>query len=76
MFNRAKRASPQKRIDCLIGAGTGVRGDVMFTGGLRVDGQISGMSPTSTGNLERSCWASMLGSKARSTSRMSSSTAR
>jgi len=49
MFNRAKRASPQKRIDCLIGAGTGVRGDVMFTGGLRVDGQISGNVATING---------------------------
>jgi hypothetical protein len=33
MFERKKHAPPQKRIDCLIGAGTVVRGDVTFTGG-------------------------------------------
>ena len=38
MFERKKHAPPQKRIDCLIGAGTTVQGDVSFTGGLRVDG--------------------------------------
>ena len=41
MFERRK-ASPQKRIDSLIGAGTVVRGDVVFTGGLRIDGQVQG----------------------------------
>ena len=49
MFNRKKHALPQKRIDCLIGAGTVVRGDVIFTGGLRVDGQISGNVATANG---------------------------
>ena len=34
MFERKKHAPPQKRIDCLIGAGTTVDGDVSFTGGL------------------------------------------
>jgi len=33
---------PQKRIDCLIGAGTTVRGDIVFVGGLRIDGQVTG----------------------------------
>src|SRR5688500_5267144 len=33
---------PQSRIDCLIGAGTSIEGNVMFTGGLRVDGQVKG----------------------------------
>ncbi len=42
MFERKKHAPPQKRIDCLIGAGTVVRGDVIFTGGLRIDGQVQG----------------------------------
>lgn len=42
MFNRKSHASPQKRIDCLIGAGTTVDGDVSFSGGLRVDGVIKG----------------------------------
>ncbi len=41
MFGQAKSA-PQKRIDSLIGAGTVVRGDVTFAGGLRVDGQVIG----------------------------------
>lgn len=33
---------PQNRIDSLIGAGTRIVGDVHFTGGLRVDGEIDG----------------------------------
>ena len=42
MFDRKKHAPPQKRIDCLIGAGTTVRGDIVFVGGLRIDGQVTG----------------------------------
>jgi cytoskeletal protein CcmA (bactofilin family) len=41
MFERRKPA-PQKRIDSLIGAGTVIRGDVVFTGGLRIDGAVEG----------------------------------
>jgi len=41
MFAR-KSDKPQNRIDSLIGAGTRVDGDVTFTGGLRVDGEIRG----------------------------------
>ena len=41
MFQRRKPGA-QKRIDSLIGAGTVVRGDVIFSGGLRVDGTIEG----------------------------------
>src|SRR3954470_13332259 len=33
---------PQSRIDCLIGAGTSIEGNVAFSGGLRVDGQVRG----------------------------------
>ena len=33
-------SKPQNRIDSLIGAGTKIIGDVHFTGGLRVDGEI------------------------------------
>ena len=29
-------------IDCLIGAGTAIRGDVRFKGGLRIDGEVCG----------------------------------
>ena len=42
MFQRKKPTSPQKRIDCLIGAGTTVMGDVHFKGGLRIDGTVKG----------------------------------
>jgi cytoskeletal protein CcmA (bactofilin family) len=41
MFGK-KSSKPQGRIDSLIGAGTSVAGDVTFTGGLRVDGEIKG----------------------------------
>ena len=42
MWERKKRATPQKRIDSLIGAGTVVNGNVSFTGGLRIDGHVHG----------------------------------
>jgi cytoskeletal protein CcmA (bactofilin family) len=42
MWERKKRPTPQKRIDCLIGAGTVVSGDVTFAGGLRIDGKVHG----------------------------------
>jgi cytoskeletal protein CcmA (bactofilin family) len=34
----AKRNKPQTRIDSLIGSGTRIEGNVIFSGGLRVDG--------------------------------------
>lgn len=40
MFKKASK--PQTRIDTLIGAGTIISGDVSFSGGLRVDGEIKG----------------------------------
>ncbi len=49
MFERKKHAPPQKRIDCLIGAGTTVHGDVAFTGGLRIDGVVRGNVTTANG---------------------------
>ena len=48
MFQK-KHDKPQKRIDCLIGAGTTVDGDVSFTGGLRVDGVVRGNVHTANG---------------------------
>jgi cytoskeletal protein CcmA (bactofilin family) len=42
MFFGKKRVKPQSRIDSLIGAETKISGDVRFSGGLRVDGQIAG----------------------------------
>jgi cytoskeletal protein CcmA (bactofilin family) len=41
MFGK-KTNKPQGRIDSLIGAGTSMIGDVTFSGGLRVDGEIRG----------------------------------
>lgn len=41
MFGK-KSSKPQGRIDALIGAGTSVEGNIVFTGGLRVDGEIKG----------------------------------
>jgi cytoskeletal protein CcmA (bactofilin family) len=37
-----KASKPQRRIDSLIGAGTKIEGNVSFSGGLRVDGEIHG----------------------------------
>ena len=38
-----KRApKPQSRIDSLIGSGTRIEGNISFSGGLRVDGEIKG----------------------------------
>ena len=42
MWQRRKHTAPQKRIDSLIGAGTVVDGNVMFSGGLRIDGHVRG----------------------------------
>lgn len=41
MFQKkAKKA--QSRIDCLIGAGTTIEGNIHFSGGLRIDGSVKG----------------------------------
>lgn len=42
MFGKKKTGTPQNSIDSLIGAGTRVEGNVVFTGGLRVDGEVRG----------------------------------
>ena len=42
MFGSKKGNMPQSRIDSLIGAGTRIEGNVFFTGGLRVDGEVRG----------------------------------
>jgi len=41
MFGKKKAFSSQ-RIDTLVGQGTEINGDLMFTGGLHVDGRING----------------------------------
>lgn len=48
MFGR-KGSKPESRIDCLIGAGTTIEGDITFTGGLRVDGRVRGNVAASDG---------------------------
>lgn len=45
-----KSGKPQNRIDSLIGAGTTISGDISFTGGLRIDGEIKG-NVHATGDL-------------------------
>ena len=43
MFGQKKKGSaPQTSIDSLIGVGTRIEGDVFFSGGLRVDGEVRG----------------------------------
>ena len=42
MFGGKKGNSPQSSIDSLIGAGTRIEGNVTFSGGLRVDGDVRG----------------------------------
>jgi cytoskeletal protein CcmA (bactofilin family) len=39
---RKQPSKPQNRIDSLIGAGTKIEGNVSFSGGLRVDGEVIG----------------------------------
>lgn len=38
----SKPTKPHNRIDCLIGAGTRIDGNIVFSGGLRVDGHVRG----------------------------------
>jgi cytoskeletal protein CcmA (bactofilin family) len=42
MFGGKKNSKPQNRIDSLIGAGTHIDGNITFSGGLRIDGEIRG----------------------------------
>lgn len=42
MFGKKGDVKPQGRIDSLIGAGTRVEGGLYFTGGLRIDGEVTG----------------------------------
>ena len=39
---RKQPSKPQNRIDSLIGVGTRIEGNINFTGGLRVDGEVVG----------------------------------
>lgn len=42
MFGDKKDHTPQKRIDSLIGVGTTIEGNIVFSGGLRIDGRVKG----------------------------------
>jgi len=41
MFTK-QHSKPQNRIDTLVGVGTKIDGNIQFSGGLRVDGEING----------------------------------
>ena len=47
MFNRREKAD--ERIDTLIGKSAAVQGDVEFSGGLHIDGRVTGSVRTSSG---------------------------
>ena len=40
--NNKTNGKPANRIDSLVGAGTRVEGNIQFSGGLRIDGQVHG----------------------------------
>jgi cytoskeletal protein CcmA (bactofilin family) len=42
MFGKSKKRKTTNRIDTLIGRHTHIKGDISFSGGLRVDGSIAG----------------------------------
>jgi cytoskeletal protein CcmA (bactofilin family) len=42
MFGKKSENKPNGRIDSLIGVGTQVEGNIRFTGGLRIDGEVKG----------------------------------
>ena len=49
MFGQRKNNAPQSSIDSLIGIGTRIEGDVFFSGGLRVDGEVRGSISSESG---------------------------
>lgn len=42
MFNKDKNKPKSARIDTLIGQNTHIKGDISFSGGLRIDGSVTG----------------------------------
>lgn len=42
MFGGKGGGKPHNNIECLIGAGTTIEGNIIFAGGLRVDGRVRG----------------------------------
>lgn len=53
MFSKKESSNnkPSNRIDSLIGVGTTIVGDITFTGGLRIDGEVKG-NVRSTGDAK------------------------
>ena len=51
MFNKKKKAVKATRIDTLIGQHTHIKGDISFSGGLRIDGSVAG-NINATGDIE------------------------
>ena len=49
MFGKKDESKVQGRIDSLIGAGTRVEGNIRFSGGLRIDGEVKGNVEASEG---------------------------
>jgi cytoskeletal protein CcmA (bactofilin family) len=49
VFGKSKDHTPMKRIDSLIGTGTTLTGNIVFTGGLRIDGAVIGNVHASNG---------------------------
>ena len=49
MFGKKDNSKLQSSIECLIGAGTTIEGDITFSGGLRVDGHVRGSVVASDG---------------------------
>ena len=49
MFGIKKGSAPQSSIDSLIGVGTRIEGNIIFTGGLRVDGEVRGNITSANG---------------------------
>lgn len=49
MFGLKKSSLPQNSLDSLIGVGTRVEGNIVFKGGLRVDGEVRGSISSESG---------------------------
>jgi cytoskeletal protein CcmA (bactofilin family) len=49
MFGKKAEGNPLARIDSLIGAGTRIEGNIKFSGGLRIDGEVRGNVEASEG---------------------------
>ena len=49
MFGLKKSSLPQNSLDSLIGVGTRVEGNIVFKGGLRVDGEVRGNISSESG---------------------------